>query len=364
MPEFVPYHEGLEQPKAGERDAIAGIIAAMSSETDKVAKAEGGRAVRASHAKTSGVLKGTFRVHADLPAPLAQGLFAEGGATFPALARFAQGAGEHLPDRVSLHRGLSLKLFAVSGEKLAGHDGDTQDFVFATGPVFPDPDAASFLTSIRRIEKHAGGSVLLKRLVSGTARRLNAAVKAVRGRDVPVLDFFGHAPLHPLAESYHSQVPMRFGSLVAKLALFPVAPAQVALHGKTVDVGRDPDAFRHATARFFERETAIFEMRVQLLSNPATMPIEDASVEWPEHESPYVAVATLTLPAQPAMSAERVRFVEERVSFRPSHSLAAHRPLGSLMRARLAVYGAVAARRQGHIGSTPVERGGLDVVPD
>ena len=364
MPTFVPFHAGMERPEPGEREAIDGIVAAMSSETDKVAKAQGGRAVRASHAKTTGLLKGEFKVHANLAEPFRQGLFADGGAVFPALARLAQGPGEHLPDRVSVHRGLSVKLFGVRGDKLPGHADETQDFIFATGPVFPDADAAAFLTSIRRIERHAGGSVLLKRVVSGTALRLNALSKALRGRDVPVLDFFGHKPLHPLAESYHSQVPMRFGQYVAKLALFPVAPAQAALGDRPVDASRDDDAFRHAVERYFSGEQAVFEMRAQLLTNPDTMPIEDASVEWPERESPYVPVGTLVLPAQAAMSAARVRFVEERVTFRPSHSLAAHQPMGSLMRTRLAVYGALSARRQGHNGSAPLEPAGLDAIPD
>ena len=364
MSRFVDYFPGIEQPKAGEREAIEGIIAAMSSETDKVARAGGGRAVRASHAKTTGLLKGEFRVHPDLADPFRQGLFADGGAVFPALARLAQGAGEHLPDRVSTHRGLSVKLFGVRGDKLPGHADETQDFIFATGPVFPDPDAAAFLTSIRRIEKHAGGSVRLKRAVSGTARRLNALSKALRGRDVPVLDFFGHAPLHPLAESYHSQVPLRFGRYLAKLALFPVAPAQVAWRGRTIDASGDDDAFAHAVERYCADQDTVFEMRAQLLTNLDRMPIEDASVEWPESESPYVTVGTLVLPAQAAMGAERVRFVEERVTFRPSHSLAAHRPLGSLGRARLAVYGALAAKRQGHNGSAPLEPAGLDAIPD
>ncbi|MBE7210668.1 MAG: catalase family protein [Gluconacetobacter diazotrophicus] len=364
MDGLVRYHEGMERPEPGEREAIEGIIAAMSVETDKVADAQGGRAVRASHAKTSGVLKGELRVHDDLAAPFRQGLFATPGASFPALVRFAQGAGEHLSDKVSTHRGMAVKLFGVQGPKLPGHPDDTQDFVFATGPVFPDKDAGAFLGSIRKIESHAGGSETLKRAVSATARGLNAAAKAVTGSDVPRLDFFGHAKLHPLAESYHSQVPLRFGDHVAKLAWFPVTTAQEGLRGATIDTAENPDAFRHATESYFRAQPAVFELRAQLCTDLDTMPIEDASVEWPERDSPYVPVATLTIPPQAAMSELRVRFVEENVSFRPAHSLEAHRPLGSLMRARLAVYGALAAKRQDHNGSAPVEPAGLDAVPD
>jgi hypothetical protein len=37
---------------------------------------------------------------------------------------------------------------------------------------------------------------------------------------------------------------------------------------------------------------------VQRRINPATMPLDEATVEWPEAESPYVHVATLVLPRQ------------------------------------------------------------------
>ena len=361
--DFVRYHPGIETMTPGETETIDGIIAAMQNETVKVAKAEGGRAVRASHAKTSGLLKGSLTVHDGLAPAFRQGLFARPG-TYPALARLAQGPGEHLSDRISTHRGLALKLFGVTGPKIDGHTEDTQDFVLATGPVFPDADAGAFLKSMRRIEAASGGRETLKTAVSATARALNAAAKAVTGDDVPRLDFFGHAPLHPLAESYHSQAAIRYGDHVAKVALFPVAAEQRARSGETLDPAADPDAFRNATAAYFRDHDAVFELRVQLCTDLDSMPIEDASVRWPEQHSPYVAVATLTLPRQEALPPARVRFVEDRMSFRPSHSLEAHRPLGSLMRARLQVYSALAAFRMKRDGVVAVEPATLEAVPD
>ncbi len=360
---FVRYHDGLEQPAPDERAVIEGIVEAMRSETDKVAQTRRGLAVRASHAKPSGIVKGTLVVPEGLPPALRQGLFAQPG-SYPALVRFAQGPGEHLSDRISTHRGMSVKIFSVEGEKLPGHEADTQDFVFATGAVFPDADAAAFLKSIRRIESHAGGNSRLKEVVSNSARAINATVKAVTGHDVPMLDFFGHPPLHPLAESYHSQVPMRFGDHVAKLAWFPVTPEQIELAGEKLDTNFDSNVFRHATVTYFERNDAVFELRAQLCTNVDTMPIENASVEWPEKQSPYVTVATLVLPQQAAMSPERVAFVEQRIGFRPAHSLAAHRPLGSLMRARLRAYDALAAYRQAYNRAIPIEPASIDEIPD
>ena len=77
---------------------------------------------------------------------------------------------------------------------------------------------------------------------------------------------------------------------------------------------------------------------MQLRTDPDTMPIEDASAEWPEDRSPYVAVARITVPPQPAWSEERARQVDDGLAFSPWNGLAAHRPLGSVNRARLEAY--------------------------
>ena len=360
--DYVRFHAGIETPIEGEQQTIEAIIVSMRGESGTVAAREG-RAVRASHAKTSGILKGELVVHDGLAPAFRQGLFARPG-TYPALARLAQGPGEHLSDRVSTHRGLSLKLFGVAGEKLDGHGQDTQDFVLATGPVFPDPDAAGFLASMKMIETATGRPDGVKAAVSTTARVLNTAIRTVTGSDVPRLDFFGHAPLHPVAESYHSQAAIRYGDHVAKVALFPVGPEQVALAGKTLDPSADPDVFRNATVAYFREHGATFEFRVQLCTGLEAMPVEDASVQWNEADSPYVTVATLTLPRQEALSPARVMHVEETLSFRPAHSLAAHRPLGSLMRARLQVYRALSAYRHQYNMTAEAELASLDAVPD
>ncbi len=89
-----------------------------------MASAKGGRAVRASHAKTNGLLKGTLAVHDGLAPAFRQALFAQPG-SYPALARLAQGPGEHLSDKISTHRGLALRVFAVTGPKIEGNGEDT-----------------------------------------------------------------------------------------------------------------------------------------------------------------------------------------------------------------------------------------------
>ena len=92
------------------------------------------------------------------------------------------------------------------------------------------------------------------------------------------------------------------------------------------------------------------------------MPIEDASVVWPEKLSPFVTVARLRLPAQEFDSVEQLAFADN-LSFNPWHSLAAHRPLGNQNRARKALYRELSRLRQAMNGVPHVEPTGDEVFP-
>ena len=66
---------------------------------------------------------------------------------------------------------------------------------------------------------------------------------------------------------------------------------------------------------------------------------------WPENESPYVPVARITALPQDTWSDALRQQVEDRLAFNPWTGLAAHRPLGSIMRARRPAYAAARAYR-------------------
>ncbi len=362
MTEFVRYSDSIETPKPEELEVVGKIILAMEQETDKVAERKH-HAVRASHAKSTGLLKGELRVLDGLPPHLAQGLFAA-PRSYPAVVRFAQGPGEHLSDSVSTHRGMAVKLFGVDGPALPGHEGSgTQDFVLATGATFPQADASAFLTAIKGLEKGTNLPEAVKQAASTAARAANAVAQAM-GSDSPTFGFFGHTKRNPLADAYFSQAPVRYGDYVAKLGFFPVSPELVAMIDQTLDTGSDPDAFRTAVVGFMRAQGAEFELRAQLCTGLDHMPVEDASVTWPEDESPYVAVARLTLPAQDAYSPARQAYFDDMLSFRPAHSLAAHRPLGSIMRARLTTYQALSAYRHERNHQPQTEPASIGDVPD
>lgn len=357
---YLRYSPDIEQPEPDEQATVDGIIQGMTQQSRTV-EAREHHAVRASHAKSSACAVGELRVADGLPAELAQGLFARGG-TFPVAVRFAQGPGETLGDRVSTHRGMAIKVFGVIGEKLPGHGVDTQDFVLASGPTFPSGTAKGFLRDGTMIGKSTGLPEGVKSAVSSLARNLERVLNAV-GTSSPKADFFGHPFGHPLADSYFSQAPMRWGEYVAKVAAIPSSAGQERLRDWRLDPHGDEDGFRHASSAFLRAQDAVFEIRAQLWTDASTQPIEDASVEWPASESQYRTVATLTLPRQDAYGPERVRYFDEVMTFRPAHSLAAHRPLGSVMRARLQVYRALSEFRHRENGVVAADTASVGDIP-
>ena len=358
---YVRYSDGIETAADDEAQVVEGIIATMTRESQTVA-ARDGQTVRASHAKSTGLAKGTLAVLPDLPEPLRQGLFAT-PRSYPVLLRFAQGPGEKLSDSVSTHRGVGIKVLGVDGPKLPGHDGATQDFVLATGQAFPQSNASTFLTAIKGIQKGTGMPEAVKQAVSSTSRVVNAALNALGG-DSATLGFFGHTKRNPLADAYFSQAALRYGDYMAKVGLFPVSPELIAIIDETLDTSADPDAFRHAVVGHLRARGAEFELRAQLCTDLGAMPVEDASVPWPEDRSPYTAVARISIPAQDAYSPARQAYFDEVLSFQPAHALAAHRPLGSLMRARLSTYQALSSYRHAQNHQHQAEPTGPDQVPD
>ncbi|MCJ2012269.1 catalase family protein [Methylobacterium sp. J-076] len=357
---YLRYTPDIETPAPDEQASIDGIIQGMTQQSQTV-EAREHHAVRASHAKSSACVTGELTVPEGLPPELAQGLFAKPG-THPVAVRFAQGPGETLGDRVSTHRGMSIKVFGVPGEKLPGHSADTQDFVLATGTTFPSGTAAGFLRDGTVIGKSTGLPEGVKSAVSATARNLNRVLHAF-GTESALADFFGHPYSHPLADSYFSQAPMRFGDYVAKLGAVPAAEAQRALAEWRLDPSGDEDGFRHAAAAFFRDNEVVYELKAQLWADAGRQPIEDASIDWPVSVSPYRTVATIRLPRQDAYSPERVRYFDEVMTFRPAHSLTEHKPLGSVMRARLQVYRALSDFRHRQNGVAAEDTADIGRIP-
>ena len=130
-----------------------------------------------------------------------------------------------------------------------------------------------------------------------------------------------------------------------------------------LDPHQDEDGFRHAAVAYFDGNEAVYELKGQLWADAEKQPIEDVSVDWPVEITPYLAVATVSLPRQAAHAPERVRYFDEVITFRPAHSLAARKALGSVMRGRLQVYAALSAFHHRENGVAAQEPSAIEQIP-
>ncbi len=361
MRDPVRYSDSIETIGENEDETFDKIIAAMAK-GGKVTRERYGRSVRTSHAKGHGLLTGELIVADGLPPELRQGLFAR-PRTYPVVVRLAHVPGELLDDRkVSTPRGMAIKVIGVEGPMLPAHQGQvTQDFVLDTGKVFNAPDAGFFLGAISATEAATPMPEGVKAAVSAMSRAANAALNAV-GLNSANLDFYGHPFNHPLTEGYFSQVAFRYGDYVAKLGIFPDLAGLRDLAAQPFEP-EDENGLRTAVTGYFRTKPAEFSVRIQLCTDLDKMPVENASTEWPEDESPYATVGRLVLPPQEAFSPARQAAVEEAMLFCPAHSLAAHRPLGSIARARMKAYEVLGNARRRENGTPPVEPRSVDEIP-
>lgn len=331
------YRPAYEVPEEDEAQTNYDLQDTMRSISVKTFE-DSGHAIRSVHAKTHGLLLGELTVEAGLDPAYAQGLFAAPGA-YPVVIRLSTTPGDILSDDVSTPRGMALKVVGVAGERVAGSEGDaTQDFVLVNGPVFNAPTARKFAGSAKLLAATTDKAPNLKRLFSAAARGVEKTIEAVGGESATLKAMGGHPETHPLGETYFSQVPILYGPYMAKVAVAPVAPQLLALKDAPVALTDRPDGLREEVVDFFAAQGGEWELRVQLCTDIERMPIEDASVEWPQELSPYVTVARLRVGPQAAYDERRARLIDEGMQFNPWHALAAHRPLGSIMRVRRDVY--------------------------
>jgi hypothetical protein len=359
---YVRYDDSVEVLQPGDEQIFDEISATMHR-LNVLMNDRYRHALRAVHAKSHGLLRGELKVQDHLPEALRQGLFRSAG-SYAAIIRFSTNPGDILADSVSAPRGMAVKVVGVQGmEMVPSHrEGVTQDFVFVNDKAFGSPDAAGFLKQLKLLEKNADDSEAFKKLVSAAARGINAALGVI-GQESGTLKQLGHPETHILGETFASVAAIRYGDYIAKVCFTPASENLKALKDKSVDVNGHYSALRDAIVEFFKTETAQWDVGIQLCTDLKTMPVEDASVQWPEDESPYRTVARLTVGPQDAYSPQRRVYVDELLSFDPWHALAAHRPLGNVMRARRKSYEASSRFRHEMNGRPLVEPRSIEELP-
>jgi hypothetical protein len=331
------FDTSFEQIAADEAETIQALVDTLHALSEKTA-ADYGHAVRSVHAKSHALLQGELQVLDNLPEELAQGLFAR-AATYPVVMRISTNPGDILADSVSTPRGMALKVSGVQGERLAGSEGrSTQDFVMANAPSFSAATPKEFLGMLKLLAKTTDKAEGAKKALSAVMRGAEKTIEAVGGESTAIKNLGGEPATHPLGESFYTMAPLLYGPYYAKLSVAPISRDLCFLKDEQIHLRGRPDALREEINDFFATRGGTWEVRVQLATDPAKMPIEDAAAQWPEDVSPYVPVARITIEAQPAWTAARAVAVDDGMAFSPWNGLVEHRPLGGIMRSRKPAY--------------------------
>jgi hypothetical protein len=276
---------------------------------------------RFNQGRAAGCVDAELIVPADLPSDLSVGLFARAH-TYAARIRFAHASTD--TDKEKDVRGMSIKVLDVAGDNLTPGE-TTQDFILNSYPVMMVGGSADFLELLRA---HEDGGL---KQAAFFLKHPRAAAVALESRQ--------HATSH-LEISYWSTTPYLFGpGRAVKYIARPVSNRVTPLPDPLTDNYLHDRLVAHLAS-----QEALFDLMVQFQTDAEKMPIEDASVEWKEGESPYRAVARIRIPPQSISAPEQVAACE-RLSFNPWHALPDHRPLGNYNRARKTIYQTMAAFR-------------------
>ena len=305
-----------------------------------------GGAQRFGNTKTFGVLRGELTVLPGLPDRLRHGILAQ-PRSFPAWVRFS-GPGPYAPPDLEDYGQCSvgIKLMDVPGPKLLDDEQRTQDLLMVSPASFVTPDIRENAKLQRWVRAKAPLGYAIN---PGDTHLLHLAMQLL------------YSPVHanPLEVQYYSNVPFLLGDGQAvQYSLRPVPPTRTRIPVKPGE-----NYLRDAMVATLAAGDWAFDLMVQVQTDPHRMPVEDATVKWPERLSPYVPVARLRLPAQRFDSDEQLAFADA-LRYNPWHSLPEHRPLGSSNRARRRMYTELAALRQRMNATAHVEPTGAETFPE
>jgi hypothetical protein len=312
----------------GEEEFVDSIIASFQKQMSLLWKPGGFE--RGGNTKTHGIVRAEFIVHDGLPAGLRHGIFAE-PKTYRAWVRFS-GPGPYItPDIDDVgFMSISIKLMGVPGAKLMAEEKFTQDMFGVSPPTFVTPDvranAQLQVESLKNASIYYFVNLTRPHLLDGIMQALWIKTQS-----------------SPFEAPYFSCVPYLLGDGQAmQYSVWPKTEKRTPVPRLPM---RPPDDYlRAAMVAALEAGDVELDFRIQRQTDPHLMPIENASVLWPERLSPRVSVATLRIPRQKFDAPAQMEFAK-RLSYNPWHSIAEHRPLGNQSRARRRMYLALSTLR-------------------
>ena len=273
--------------------------------------------------KPHGVAHGRLVVRPDLEPGLRVGILA--GTGYPAWVRFSS---DTVPTAADFRTtvGIGVKLFGVPGAKLAGAPGDTTaDLIMQNHDRFFVDTAAEMCAFTR----------------AGVVGGDYGPYLAAHALTATILDEMAKPVASALAESYWSILPSRLGPdrhvkyrLEPGIAADPLASAPA-----------DPAYLAADLRARLAAGEARFALAIQLRADPATMPLDAATVRWDESAAPWVQVADLVLDRQDVDARGQADY-GENLAMNIWRVPAEHEPVGSIAEARRVVYSASADARR------------------
>ncbi len=275
-------------------------------------------AERAVFRKQHGIAYGKFIINKDIRPEFKVGIFA--GDSYECTVRFSSDTGPTSPD---LHStlGLGLKLFGVHGPKLFG-TGDNADFIFQNIDRFFARDAQQMCAFT----------------TAGVIDQDYDSYIAMHPELASILNAMQKEEASCLSAGYWAILPFKLGDTnIVKYRLVP----------EDTDRGtpfNDNNYLALDLQRRLLGKEARFRFEIQLRTNPATMPLDNAQDVWSIEESPYICIAELHLPQQDICAIGQADF-GSLLAFNIWRTLAQHEPLGSIAQTRKVVYAASAQTR-------------------
>jgi hypothetical protein len=91
---------------------------------------------------------------------------------------------------------------------------------------------------------------------------------------------------------------VRHGHYVAKVRVAPAGDGAAHAIHRELDIRSGPDVFGPALVDELQARAFDFDLQVQLCPDIEAMPVNDATVEWPERLSSFETVGRLHIPRQ------------------------------------------------------------------
>jgi hypothetical protein len=259
------------------------------------------RLCRGTHAKGIAVradfevFDAAARYDSSLAARLAKGIFSKPG-TYPAIVRFANSDSLMNSDFKADVRSLSFSVDLTCGGTIIPASGtQRQDFSMQNASTLPLNDARVFLATMKVLTASSPVKGLASLSFTDTLSVLRAILLAQQQSRQPV------KPYQNLR--YWSTVPFRHGPAdVVRQSASPSPQNPSRPLQRT-----DADALKDELVRHLREDSLMssFDFALQFLDTStmtyggkprdAAFWIENASIDWPEHQAPFHSIARLTL---------------------------------------------------------------------